>query len=383
MTVSTPHLYWHLLIYQQHLDSVAAEREKQGRDGSWLRNYLQKKLGFTDFEFAPVRESAQRLEKTIAEIDASAKSIAQADRALYGNGLLPSGVQPPGWAKLKELNQDRESAIANEIEILNEALGSKNAARFKAFVEGDFSSKVTPRELHPQLRSGTRPICTRPSAGVTSVTTAEETHWASCGHTVPGRKLLFGHALTLFAHGTRQSVRNAGVETTAAIASSTRTSEIDSYASALITDYTLLEEGYRVAVQGDLYDGNNWVDGVMQNSGLPNVKLSLADPICSDHIYTLVATADVCWWQDEGNGAWRGNLLSPRPGAGWQSNEVPAAPHITSITPKEERAWRATPGPSCSREIEPRRSAYVKGLAPSVISGQGVSLSVNGVSRQH
>ena len=286
--------------YQQHLDSVAAEREKQGRDGSWLRNYLQKKLGFTDFEFAPVRESAQRLEKTIAEIDASAKSIAQADRALYGNGLLPSGVQPPGWAKLKELNQDRESAIANEIEILNEALGSKNAARFKAFVEGDFSSKVTPRELHPQLRFRYKTDLGRPSAGVTSVTAAKRHTGLRAVTLSLAVSCCFGHALTLFAHGTRQSVRNAGVETTAAIASSTRTSEIDSYASALITDYTLLEEGYRVAVQGDLYDGNNWVDGVMQNSGLPNVKLSLADPIRSDHIYTLVATADVCWWRTRG-----------------------------------------------------------------------------------
>src|SRR6266568_3014588 len=54
--VSIPHLYWHLLMYQNHLDTAAAEREKQSENGEWLRNNIQQKLEFTDADFIPVRE---------------------------------------------------------------------------------------------------------------------------------------------------------------------------------------------------------------------------------------------------------------------------------------------------------------------------------------
>jgi hypothetical protein len=148
---SLPHLYWHLLMYQNHLDSIAADHEKQGKDSVWLQFHLQQRLGFTDAEFAPVRESAQRLEKTIAGIDAKAKAIIKAGRAQYGKGLLPSGVQPPGWEQLKELNQERETAIADEISKLNDALGADDAAKLQEYIEKEFSSDVTASPIHPTL----------------------------------------------------------------------------------------------------------------------------------------------------------------------------------------------------------------------------------------
>ena len=64
-----PHLYWHLLMWQNHLDKSAAEHEQQGENGSWLRGHLQKQLGFTESEFAPIRESAQRLASTLADLE--------------------------------------------------------------------------------------------------------------------------------------------------------------------------------------------------------------------------------------------------------------------------------------------------------------------------
>ncbi len=51
--IPLPHLYWHFLVYQNHLDTTAAAHESQGKDGQWLRAYLQKKLAFSDSEFAP------------------------------------------------------------------------------------------------------------------------------------------------------------------------------------------------------------------------------------------------------------------------------------------------------------------------------------------
>lgn len=150
--VSLPHLYWHLLMYQNHLDSAAAANEKQGKDGSWLRGHIQQKLEFTDAEFAPVRESAQRLEKTIAAIDAKAQAIVKADRAQYGKGLLPAGVQPPGWSQLQDLNQERETAITDEISKLNDALGPVNAAKLQEYIQTNFSSNVTKSPVQPPLK---------------------------------------------------------------------------------------------------------------------------------------------------------------------------------------------------------------------------------------
>src|SRR6266478_3630227 len=39
------HLYWHFLLYQNHLDRAAADHEQQGKDGRWLSNHFQKQLG--------------------------------------------------------------------------------------------------------------------------------------------------------------------------------------------------------------------------------------------------------------------------------------------------------------------------------------------------
>lgn len=43
-SISIEHRYLHLLRWQNHLDKVAAEDEKQGKDGAWLRAALQREL---------------------------------------------------------------------------------------------------------------------------------------------------------------------------------------------------------------------------------------------------------------------------------------------------------------------------------------------------
>lgn len=94
--VPLAHLYWHFLMYQAYLDEKAAEREKQGQDGEWLRNSLQKQLAFTDAEFAPIRASAIRLSTEIRALDAQARSIEAADRKARTEGHVPPGTPPPG-----------------------------------------------------------------------------------------------------------------------------------------------------------------------------------------------------------------------------------------------------------------------------------------------
>jgi hypothetical protein len=136
---SLEHQYWHLLRWQNHLDKVAAEHEKQGKDGTWLRNYIQKKLNFTDEEFAPIRESAQRLEPKTDEIQAKSEAVMKADRTLRAKAQLARTDASPGLPQLQALSQGRESAIAEEIETLNRDLGPANAAKFKSFVEQQYA----------------------------------------------------------------------------------------------------------------------------------------------------------------------------------------------------------------------------------------------------
>ena len=152
--VSLPHLYWHFVVYQHHLEEVAAEHEKQGKEGQWLRNYLQTKLGFTDTDFAPIRVSAERLSAEIKDLDSKAMTIAAADREARRKGLVALDATPPGHEQLKALTAEREADINAEIQSLNQALSQKNADALRTFLTQRFSQNVTAlqidRSKHPE-----------------------------------------------------------------------------------------------------------------------------------------------------------------------------------------------------------------------------------------
>jgi hypothetical protein len=152
--VSLAHLYWHFLVYQHHLDQAAAERQKQGQDGTWLRDYLQKKLGFTDAEFAPIRTSADKLSAEIQDLNSKALTIAAADREARRKGLVAPDAAPPGHEQLKALTAEREADINAEIEGLDQALSQKNADALRTFLTQRFSQNVTAlqidRSKHPE-----------------------------------------------------------------------------------------------------------------------------------------------------------------------------------------------------------------------------------------
>jgi hypothetical protein len=141
--VPLPHLYWHFLVYQHHLDDAAAEHKQQGKDGQWLQTYLQKKLGFSDGEFATVRASSVRLTAEIKVLDAQAQAVAQADIAAGKQGLIPAGSAPPGLAQLKALTAQREADINAEIQYLNQTLSAQDAATLQTFLQQRFSKTVT------------------------------------------------------------------------------------------------------------------------------------------------------------------------------------------------------------------------------------------------
>jgi hypothetical protein len=124
---SLEHLYWHFLVFQNHLDTKAADLDTHGKDGSGLRNLLQKKTGLSDAEFAHIRTSSVRLTAKVKELDAQAVAI----RA--------SGHSSTSYNQLHALTIQRETNINAEIAYLKQNLPPDRIKAFEAFLTQFFS----------------------------------------------------------------------------------------------------------------------------------------------------------------------------------------------------------------------------------------------------
>lgn len=129
-------LYWFFLSYQQHLDDQAAQEEAKGKDGAWFRNALQKRIQFSDSDFAQIRNSAQTLVQQVTSLDAQAAAI-------RAEGASPSRAQ------LAELTFERQSAINNAIANLAQTLSPGKKAALDAFLPRFFHVTVTPSATTP------------------------------------------------------------------------------------------------------------------------------------------------------------------------------------------------------------------------------------------
>jgi hypothetical protein len=137
MPVSLRHLYWHFLIYQSFLDAQAAQQAAQGQDGSWTRNHLQIRMGFSDADFAPIRTSSQRLSSELQALDVQAATI------------LAAGTSSANTAQLQALMAQRETYISAEITSLRQALSPERVMAFEVFITQFFA----PKPLQTQVNS--------------------------------------------------------------------------------------------------------------------------------------------------------------------------------------------------------------------------------------
>ena len=136
--VSLPHLYWHFLVYQNHLDTVAAAQSAQGQDGSWLSGDLQRRMGFSDADFAPIRASSVRLSSELQALAAQATAIQTA------------GASSSNSAQLKALATQREADINAEISYLKQNVSPDKIKAFEAFLTQMFSpNNAIPRPSIP------------------------------------------------------------------------------------------------------------------------------------------------------------------------------------------------------------------------------------------
>lgn len=125
--ISLPHLYWHFLVWQNVLDNRAAELSAQGKSGDMLRNDLQRRLGFSDADYAPVRTSSQRLASEMSAIDEQLKTF---DRSSGDAG------------QLRTILSQRDTYISNEMYVLSHELSSQNKQALEKFMAQFFAPKT-------------------------------------------------------------------------------------------------------------------------------------------------------------------------------------------------------------------------------------------------
>jgi hypothetical protein len=125
--VSLAHLYWHFLTLQNVIDTKATSLASQNKDGSQLRNALQRELGWSDADYAPVRTSSGRLTGEVKGLDAQAIAIRTA------------GASSSNQGQLKALTAQREADIAAEIFYLRQTLPPAKIKIFEAFLTQFFS----------------------------------------------------------------------------------------------------------------------------------------------------------------------------------------------------------------------------------------------------
>ena len=114
------HIYWYFLLHQNHLDTLAANLDAHGKDGSEFRNGTQKQLGFSDDAFAAVRTAANRL---AAEANAlHAQAVAQ-QKSAAPSGHLALGLQ-------------RDAAISGAITYLKQSLTHDQVIALESYMIG-------------------------------------------------------------------------------------------------------------------------------------------------------------------------------------------------------------------------------------------------------
>ena len=158
--VPLSHLYRHFLAYQSHLDRAAAAREKEGKDGDWLRSHYQGRLGFTNSQFANVRATAVRLDSELKVIDAQAEVLVRQDRAWRQVQGAARSTPAPGHAQVQQLRKERDALIQSEVDNLNQALGPDSSAKLQDFIVTEWTRHVTVHRpgLRPRDSKGHPPV---------------------------------------------------------------------------------------------------------------------------------------------------------------------------------------------------------------------------------
>ena len=159
------------MLFHHHLmlKQKAAELEKQGKDGKFLRDYYRREAKLTDDEATSFDEIAADCEQRVAKQDAKAKAIIDAAFAKNGNGRLAKDAKPPEPPPELRTLWDERNAIITRAEIaLQAAFGHSEFARFESYVKRDVVPHLSTSPGQP------RPPTMRPKRGPAGPSPAPE-----------------------------------------------------------------------------------------------------------------------------------------------------------------------------------------------------------------
>ena len=153
-------VYRMLFHHHMMLKQKAAELEKQGKDGKFLREYYRHEATLTDDEAASFDAIATDCEQQVAKQDAKAKAIIDAALAKNGNGKLAKDIKPPDPPPELRTLWDERNAIITRAEIaLQATFGNSEFTRFESYVKRDVVPHLSTSSSPP------RPPTMRPRRG--------------------------------------------------------------------------------------------------------------------------------------------------------------------------------------------------------------------------
>jgi hypothetical protein len=143
-SVPMSHLYWHFLMYQNHLDQEAAQMEKEGKSGAVVRSFIQTKLNMSDTRFEPIHRASDRLSASLANLNSRAQHL----RSLYIQSRPPlDGTLSPEQQnlhdQLKKLNVEREELLTEQMNVLENELTADDRTAFREFLAKQIAPAVT------------------------------------------------------------------------------------------------------------------------------------------------------------------------------------------------------------------------------------------------
>lgn len=144
-----PTMQWFFFLSTvDHTERASAKLEIQGKDGTGLRNEVQKGLGFTDQQFVPIRETAVRLMAEFRALNAQIQAVV----VLYRQSLAQGSAAPTGSdaykAQWSSLLQQRETLVQSEVANLHTALGPELSASVDAYIKNNMAHNIT--TSHPK-----------------------------------------------------------------------------------------------------------------------------------------------------------------------------------------------------------------------------------------
>lgn len=141
-------VYWHLFHHHNFLNKKADEAERNGQDGSHLRDFYKREAKLDEAHAAAFRQVAAECEIEVMALDAEARAIIEKARAKYDKGQLKKGeALPPPPAELAALQERRDGAILKAREKLQTALGEAAFEGLHKFVREKVAPQIKPKSL--------------------------------------------------------------------------------------------------------------------------------------------------------------------------------------------------------------------------------------------